>query len=683
MRSWILSAIAAVLLVAGIASSSNPPSGKIIGAVTDEKGEPIPGVTVKIDSTSMGAAAGIDGSYMILNVPPGTYDMSAQTVGYTKTTVKEVVVKANTTTRQDFKLVATAIEQKTITVMAEPKTIDAHVMSNEDKQTAKQIETMPVNNLGQLLKAQPGFVKQGGQLHARGGRAGEISYIIDGIEVKDPQGGYGTYRNPNIRINGDEFNTENYDRIYENEFLNVTDNPLSTFSIDVDAASYSNIRRFINQGRMPPADAVRIEEMINYFTYEYPQPDGNVPFSMSNEVSECPWNDAHKLVHIGLQGKKIATEDLPPGNIVFLLDVSGSMNMPDKLPLLKRAFNLLVNELRKEDRVAIVVYAGAAGLVLPSTPGNQKETILSAIENLYAGGCTAGGAGIRLAYDVATRNFIKGGNNRVILATDGDFNVGASSDAEMMRLIEEERRKGVFLSVLGFGQGNLKDSKMEKIADKGNGNFSYIDNIMEAQKVLVSEMGATLFTIAKDVKLQIEFNPARVNSYRLIGYEDRILAKEDFNDDKKDAGEIGAGHSVTALYEIVPAGVSEKSRSVDKLKYQKSKITRAAYKNAELLTVKIRYKDPDGDKSKLLSFVVMDPDRKIEDSSINFRFSAAVAEMGMLLRSSQFEGNGNYDQVLSLARGSAGADPHGYRAEFIRLVETCRNLGSTMAADKP
>ncbi len=656
MRSWILSSIAAVLLVAGIASSSNNPAGKITGTVTDEKGEPIPGASVKIDSTSMGAAAGIDGSYMILNVPPGTYNMSAQTVGYTKTAVKGVVVKANQTTRQDFKLVSATIECKEISVCCPAKTIDKYVMSND--------------------------VNKGGQLHARGGRAGELTYVFDGIEIKDPQGGYGAYGNPNIRINSDEFNTENYDRIYENEFLGVIDNPLSTFSIDVDAASYSNIRRFINQGRMPPADAVRIEEMINYFTYDYPQPDGDVPFSMSNEVSECPWNDAHKLVHIGLQGKKIATKDLPPSNIVFLLDVSGSMNMADKLPLLKRAFNLLVNELRKEDRVAIVVYAGAAGLVLPSTPGNQKETILSAIENLYAGGCTAGGAGIRLAYDVATKNFIKDGNNRVILATDGDFNVGASSDAEMMRLIEEERQKGVFLSVLGFGQGNLKDSKMEKIADKGNGNFSYIDNIMEAQKVLVSEMGATLFTIAKDVKLQIEFNPVRVKSYRLIGYEDRILAKEDFNDDKKDAGEIGAGHSVTALYEIVPAGKPEKSGKVDELKYQMSGITQAAYEN-ELLTVKIRYKDPDGDKSKLLSFVVMDPDRKIEDSSNNFRFSAAVAEMGMLLRDSRFKGDAGYEQVLSLARGSVGADAHGYRAEFIRLVETCRNLASTMAVDKP
>jgi Ca-activated chloride channel family protein len=657
MRSWILSAIAAVLLVAGIASSSDNPTGKIAGTVTDENGQPIPGASVKIDSTSMGAAAGIDGSYMILNVPPGTYDLSAQTVGYNKTTVKGVVVQANVTTRQDFKLVSAAIEQKTITVVAPIKTIDKYVMSN--------------------------VVRKGGRLHARGGRAGEIPYTVNGIEVKDPQGGYGAYSNPNIRINSDAFNTENYDRIYDNEFLDVIDNPLSTFSIDVDAASYSNIRRFINQGRMPPADAVRIEEMINYFTYDYPQPDGNVPFSMSNEVSECPWNRAHKLVHIGLQGKEIATEDLPPSNIVFLLDVSGSMNMPDKLPLLKRAFNLLVNELRKEDRVAIVVYAGAAGLVLPSTPGNQKETILSAIEKLYAGGCTAGGAGIRLAYDVASQNLIKGGNNRVILATDGDFNVGASSDAEMMRLIEEERQKGVFLSVLGFGQGNLKDSKMEKIADKGNGNFSYIDNIMEAQKVLVSEMGATLFTIAKDVKLQIEFNPVKVKAYRLIGYEDRILAKEDFNDDKKDAGEIGAGHSVTALYEIVPAGSSEKSRQVNELKYQISGITPAAYENDELLTVNIRYKAPDGDKSKLLSFIVTDHNSRLANSSENFRFSAAVAETGMLLRNSRFKGEASYDQVLSMARGSVGKDPHGYRGEFIRLVETCKSLATTMAVDEP
>lgn len=379
-------------------------------------------------------------------------------------------------------------------------------------------------------------------------------------------------------------NTEEYEGINENIFHGALKNPLSTFSIDVDAASYSNMRRFLNNGALPPKDAVRIEEMVNYFNYDYSQPDNKDPFSINTEISVAPWNQKHKLVHIGLQGRKIATENLPPSNLVFLIDVSGSMNSANRLPLLKSAFKMLVNELRPQDNVAIVVYAGAAGVVLPSTAGNDKETILNALNQLTAGGSTAGGAGIKLAYEIAQQNFKKGGNNRVILATDGDFNVGVSSNAEMERLIEEKREGGVFLTVLGFGMGNYKDSKMETIADKGNGNYAYIDNILEAKKVFVNEFGGTLFTIAKDVKIQVELNPAKVKAYRLIGYENRALRNEDFNNDKKDAGELGAGHTVTALYEIIPVGVDSKFDPIDDLKYQESKISSEAFKSKELMT---------------------------------------------------------------------------------------------------
>lgn len=476
----------------------------------------------------------------------------------------------------------------------------------------------------------------------------------------------------------EEFNTENYNVINENEFLDAATNPLSTFSIDVDAASYSNVRRFINDDRMPPKDAVRIEELINYFNYDYPQPRDGHPFSVITEVSECPWERSHKLVHIGLQGKEIPVDDLPPANLVFLIDVSGSMNMPDKLPLLKSAFKMLTKQLRGRDRVAIVVYAGAAGLVLPSCKGNEKKKILKAIDRLQAGGTTAGAAGIQLAYRIAAENFRESGNNRVILATDGDFNIGISSDAELVRLIENEREKGIYLTVLGFGTGNLKDSRMEQLADKGNGNYAYIDNLKEARKVLVSELGGTLFTIAKDVKVQVEFNPVKVNAYRLIGYENRILKKEDFNNDKKDAGEMGSGHSVTVLYEIIPAGVESKTPGVDPLKYQTTGISPAAINSSELMTMKFRYKDPKSEESELFEKPVLDDELYIWETSNSFRLSAAVAEFGMLLRDSGFKGNSSYNQVLRLANSALGKDEEGYRNEFVGLVESCSTIDDDM-----
>ena len=473
-----------------------------------------------------------------------------------------------------------------------------------------------------------------------------------------------------------EFNTEDYSAITENAFKKVTDSPLSTFSIDVDAASYSNLRRFIREGRVPPKDAVRIEEMINYFVYDYPAPEDNQPFSVITDVGTAPWNPQHRLVHIGLQGKPLPEGERPASNLVFLFDVSGSMNSPDKLPLLKKAFRMLTDELTEQDRVAIAVYAGAAGLVLPSTPGDEKDTILESINRLEAGGSTAGAAGIQLAYQEAQQHFIEGGNNRVILATDGDFNVGMSSDAELVRLIEEKREGGTFLTVLGFGTGNIKDNKMEQLANKGNGNYYYIDGPLEAKKVLVSELGSTLFTIAKDVKIQVEFNPAEVAGYRLIGYENRLLANEDFNDDTKDAGELGAGHTVTALYEVIPVGVETNLLGdVDDLKYQDNDL--AASANAgELMTVKLRYKAPDGDTSQLIERPVVMPEGDAVASSDNFYFSAAVAAFGMIVRDSEYKGTATTEQVLALARDAQGEDAEGYRAEFIRLVEDYQDIVS-------
>ena len=479
-----------------------------------------------------------------------------------------------------------------------------------------------------------------------------------------------------------DFNTEQYDFIEESGFKTVVDDPLSTFSIDVDTASYANVRRFLNMNQMPPKDAVRIEELLNYFSYDYPEAKGDVPFSVLTELSECPWNKEHRLLHIGIKGKEIKTENLPRTNLVFLLDVSGSMSSPDKLPLLKRGFKLLTKQLRGKDRVAIVVYAGAAGIVLPSTPGSNKAAILSAIEKLQSGGSTAGAQGIQQAYKVAKENFIRNGNNRVILATDGDFNVGMSSDGELVRLIEEKRNDGIFLTVLGFGTGNIKDSKMEKLADKGNGNYAYIDNLLEAKKVLIKEMGSTLFTIAKDVKIQTEFNPAKVRAYRLIGYENRILNKEDFDDDKKDAGELGAGHTVTALYEMIPAGSEENVSRSDDLKYQESTIKKEALASDEIMTLKLRYKLPAEDQSRRIVHPVKEKYLSSDETSDNFKFSAAVAEFGMVLRDSKFKGNSSYSNIIKLAKASKGKDDEGYRAEFIRLAEQAELLDSEGKSSK-
>ncbi|MDP9004239.1 MAG: von Willebrand factor type A domain-containing protein [Verrucomicrobiota bacterium] len=482
-----------------------------------------------------------------------------------------------------------------------------------------------------------------------------------------------------------DFDTATYDHITENPFLPAATNPLSTFSIDVDTASYSNVRRFINDGTLPPKDAVRVEEMINYFTYDYREPEADKPFSIDLDATACPWDPSHRLLRIGLKAREVANENRPASNLVFLLDVSGSMTPAERLPLVKQAMRLLVDKLTEKDRVAIVIYAGGSGLALQSTTGDRKETILRALEELKAGGSTNGAEGIELAYKVAADNFIKGGVNRVILATDGDFNVGVTNQGDLIRLIETKAKSGVFLSVLGVGKDNLKDSTMQKLADKGNGNYAYLDSIDEARKVLVQQINGTLMTVAKDVKIQVEFNPARVASYRLIGYEKRMLRKEDFKDDKVDAGEIGAGHTVTALYEVVPAGTGATAPAasvpaVDPLKYQTSGTVPSTTAQVdpkasqEMVTVKLRHKKPDGEVSELTERSFVDNGSRFENAAPDLKFAAAVAEFGMILRDSQFKGKGTIGAVIEWALEGKGPDTAGYRAGFIELARRTQKL---------
>jgi len=587
--------------------------------------------------------------------------------------------------------------------------------------TGEQIRNLPKRNINSVAAATAGSssANQAAAVSIKGSRSNATDYYIDGVRVSGVmlpeseieqlqviQGGLGAdyshpselkdnslFPNGRVRIVEEKkqkkktinpsYNTEEYEPIVENEFLSSMDNPLSTFSIDVDNASYSSSRRFLNHNQMPPKDAVRIEEFINYFSYDYPQPSYLDPFSINTEISDCPWNEDSKLVHIGLQGCIWDKEQLPPSNLVFLLDVSGSMGQQNKLPLLKKAFKLLVEQLDEKDKVSIVVYAGASGLVLPPTAGSEKNKIIAALDNLRSGGGTAGAAGIQLAYETAEKVFIKNGNNRIILATDGDFNIGVRSSSDLVRLIEEKRESGVYLSVLGFGMGNYKDGRMEQLADNGNGNYAYIDNFQEAKKVFGQELGGTLHTIAKDVKLQIEFNPAHVKEYRLVGYENRKLKDEDFNNDKKDAGDLGAGHTVTAIYEIIPTNSSKSlTGNVDDLKYQNRSVKSNAQSNPEWMTIKLRYKKPDGKVSKLIQVTTKDKGLTLDRSSDNFRFSAAVANFAMLLRDSKFKGNSNYDSVLSLAKNSMGKDEFGYRKEFLGLVQKAKSLDNNLTAKK-
>ncbi len=605
----LISTIGVLLMSSFITISAQ--TGMISGLITDNNtSKTIAGAKIQVFQNGKVVAekaTSTNGAYA-LSVAIGRYDIKAWANGYDIDVKKNIDVKANSTTRVNFAL----------------NPIQLVEVVKEEERSAKLSKMMVVAECSAPISF-----------------AGGVAYDYDATE---------------------NFNTESYDVINENIFKDVVNNPLSTFSVDVDRASYSNVRRFLTQNQKPVKDAVRIEELINYFDYDYPQPTNGHPFSITIEADKCPWNTKHQLFLVGLKGENINENEIPANNLTFLIDVSGSMSSANKLPLLKQAFKYLVENLRPQDRVAIVVYAGAAGVVLESTPGNQKEKIIAALDMLQAGGSTAGGEGINLAYKIAKQNFIKNGNNRVILASDGDFNVGASSDAEMVRLIEEKRNDGIFLSILGFGMGNYKDSKMEQISNAGNGNYAYIDNILEAKKVFGTELWGTLYTIAKDVKIQIEFNPAKVKAYRLIGYENRILNKEDFNNDKKDAGDIGCGHTVTALYEVIPSDSDEEVSNVDPLEYQQQ----TKVKSNNLMTVKVRYKKPNEDTSNL---IVEKVEAGKTESTNNLMFASAVAEFGMLLRESEFKGNATFADVLRRAKNSTGLDEYGYKADFIKMVE--------------
>ncbi len=620
---------AAIILISILISSItySQSTGTIQGTVTDiETGEPLSFVKVLLEQTPEvplnGAATDFDGKFKLTNITCDTFDLRVRFIGYEAKLIKDVVVNPN-------QITFVKVEMETSDQM-----LDCVVISRDEIQMSRSVSAT-------AIASTVGGVYKEGRRRDRSGR-------------------------------NKEQNTESYSKIESNKFKKVKNDPLSTFSIDVDKAAYSNTRRFITSGNLPPADAVRIEEMINYFKYDYAQPTDNTPFAIHTEYTECAWNKDHKLVQIGLKGKEMEMENAPASNLVFLIDVSGSMQSPNKLDLLKTGFELLVDQLRPKDKISVVVYAGAAGVVLESTAGNKKETIKSALQGLTAGGSTAGGEGIELAYSIAKKNFVKNGNNRVILASDGDFNVGTSSESELEKLIESKRNDDIFLSVLGFGTGNYQDSKMERLADKGNGNYAYIDNIFEAKKVLVTEIGGTLFTIAKDVKIQVEFNPKHVKGYRLIGYENRVLENDDFNDDKKDAGELGAGHTVTALYEIIPANSKEKVSNIDPLKYQTT--ANAKGNLNEVLTVKLRYKEPKGVKSKLIEQVLHDNIIPLSEASNDIQFASAIAEFGLLLRNSEFKADANYEALIARARLAKGEDIEGYRAEFIKLAEMAMEL---------
>ena len=637
------------LLALLIISTISAKSGIISGKVTDiQTGEPLIGANIIIMNTNWGAATDVSGLFTIRTIPPGVYSLRASYVGYAPMTVTDIKLDPGDSLYLEFKL-------KTDFTVSDVLVIDS-----------KPVHEKPITNTLKVISSEsiqrlPNSTLDG------------ITFLAGGYEARFNQ-----------LHQSAPWNTEEYNTIVENEFLNAFSNPLSTFSIDVDAASYSNARRFIQDGQLPPKDAVRVEEFINYFDYDYPQPKDDHPFAVFTELGTCPWNENNYLLHVGIKGRELTDEERTNCNLVFLLDVSGSMEPENKLPLVKKAFKFLVNNLQDNDKISIVVYAGSAGLVLPTISGNEKSKITSALDNLHAGGSTAGGAGIQLAYKIAKENFIDGGNNRIILATDGDFNVGVSNTSELIEMIEKKRDEGIFLTILGFGMGNYKDGRLEELADKGNGNYYYIDNILEAKKVFDHDLMGTLFTIAKDVKMQIEFNPVKVAMYRLIGYENRLLKKEDFDDDKKDAGELGAGHTVTALYEIVPAKTANTFEEREDLKYQISKLTYMAKNSDELLTLKLRYKPPKEDVSKLITSVVRDKVNSIESASKNFNFSAAVAGFAMLLRESKFKGNNDFSSIEELAVNSLGKDLYGYRDEFVSLVKRAKKLseGLSLLEDK-
>jgi Ca-activated chloride channel family protein len=602
------------------------PQGEIRGRAVDVAGSPLPGVTVQVvlnGSIAAQTVTAVDGTFVVRGLKPGTFTIVLLLAGF-------------------------APEQQVVTLSPE-----AGLQRTFELKVAAVSETVTVNAArSDVAGAVKGTAAQSpAPVRMEAGRGGGYSPVIPG-----------------------GFNRESYAHVQRNGFKLVTNDPLSTFSADVDTASYANVRRFLHEGRLPPEGAVRIEEMINYFRFDYAEPR-NGPVSLTSELGDCPWEPKHKLVLLGLRTPSIDQHEVGERNLVFLLDVSGSMQPADKLPLIKSAMRMFVDTLRPSDRVAIVVYAGASGLALPSTPASNRGRIHQAIETLHAGGSTNGAAGIRLAYEIARQHFVKGGVNRVILATDGDFNVGVSSESELVTLIEDQRKSGVFLSVLGVGTGNLQDSKMELLADKGNGNYSYLDSLLEARKVLVTEAGATLQAVAKDVKIQVEFNPNEVAAYRLVGYENRLLRNEDFNDDTKDAGEMGAGHTVTALYEIVPKGVEppkvdDDRPAVNPLVYQTERIQTPRAGRGELLTFSVRYKKPDGDRSEIITTTA----RAGRTQPVHLPFASAIAEFAMLLRGDLKSEPERWQRVADRVRSARGTDEHGYRGELARMIELAAGL---------
>ncbi|WP_421751723.1 YfbK domain-containing protein [Croceimicrobium sp.] len=669
--------------------------GSLRGLVTEAAtGETIPLVNVSIKdslgSYVIGGATDFDGIYNINPIPPGTYTVEVSFLGFTTITLKGLQILPNSPTIQNFKLQASSELLEEVELVYSAPLVD-------------KVKSAKVTSVA----GQAAGVSQNSNSVVRGTRGEGTVYFIDGVKVRGnvnlPQaaiaqtevitGGtpaqfespeearmakqdqteakeisfqLGTSAEPQKQFEG-----EYYKQIPENKFLSALSTPLSTFGADVDVASYANVRRMLKSGSWPHPDAVRLEEFINYFKYDYPEPKEDEVFSVSLDQGPCTWNEEHRLLRIGLKTASLSAEEMPPSNLVFLIDVSGSMSSPDKLPLLQNAMKIMVKNLNPEDRVAIVVYASSSGLVLESTPASEADKIVDAIDGLYAGGSTAGGAGIQLAYKVAQENFMKEGNNRVILATDGDFNVGLSSDHELKNLIKKERESGVFLSVLGFGTGNYQDAKMESLADHGNGNYAYIDGLLEARKVLATELGANLHVVAKDTKFQIEFNPQKVAAYRLIGYENRLLADEDFDDDKKDAGDIGMGHTVTAVYELILKNTARDSvwDKESELRYQKESLKDEAF-GEELAFLKIRYKDPDASKSQLRVYPVL----LSESTNPDFAFLSAVLQYGLLLRRSSYAGTSSLESAIVLAEQNLGPDPHGSRREFVQLCKLAQDL---------
>jgi len=634
----------AAILVVSLSLTGRAAGVAVRGSVFDSAGSSLPGATVELVSggkTIATTTTGADGIFHFADVAPGAYEVRVTLQGFRQTRVSIGVGTTAPTPVRVKLLVGSTTES--MMVKAEPPIADTNV---------------PAGVVGGVVGGLPSppppatAMPMAGMATGGGGMGQGRGY---GVAQRVPD-------------------TATYAAIEENAFRRVTDHPLSTFSIDVDTASYANVRRFLNEGHLPPADAVRVEELVNYFYFDYPDSMSGAPFGVTTELAPCPWNPDHKLALVGLQAKRLQDGRTPPRNLVFLLDVSGSMSPPQRLPLVKSAMKMLAETLRAEDRVAIVVYAGYSGVALPATPGDAHGRIQEAIESLRAGGSTNGAAGIELAYQIAAEHFVKGGINRVILATDGDFNVGVTSMEALTSLIEAKRSTGIFLSVLGVGDDNLKDATMERLADKGNGNYAYLDSLTEARRVLVREAGSTLVTVAKDVKIQIEFNPATVAAYRLVGYENRVLKSRDFNDDTKDAGEMGAGHTVTALYEIVAPGHDIGAPGVDPLKYQRPADPaprRVPIASSELMTVKVRYKQPDGDRSTLVTLPVAGRDTS---APRHVGFAAAVAEFGMLLRDSPYKSQASWSDVVQRATVHRGTDPDGYRAEFVRLAELAASL---------